>query len=137
MAFPSIAERLLYSGNRGSVEYAVRSDGTMEAKEWLDSQPATKQMSFGVLFQRLAEQGFIHNEQQFRRLRDEVWEFKRGADRLLCFHLGSRWLLTHRIKKSGGLGKCPPHEIGHAKTIGNEHVALEAKENNLKKKGGK
>ena len=113
MAEPSRAERLVVGGLFGTVEYAVRANRTMEAKEWLESQTQQKQASFDVLFRRLVTQGRNTNAQQFRQLR-------------LCFRLGKRWLLTHRIKKAGGRGKCPASEIQRADTIGHEHIAWEA-----------
>jgi hypothetical protein len=99
----SRAERTLALGRFGTVEYAVRTDGTMEAKQWFDSQGAEVLASFGVLFQRLVDEGRIFNKTQFRPLQDEVWEFKRGDHRILCYRMGNRSLLTHRIKKAGGL----------------------------------
>lgn len=135
MAGPSRAGRTLFDGPFGTVEYAVRSDGvTMEAKEWLEAQPKNTQASFAVLFDRLVNQGRIHNIQHFRRLKNDIWEFKRKGDRILCFVLGKRWLLTHRIKKAGGLGKCPPSAIKHADMIGEEHIAWETKHNQEKRR---
>lgn len=119
------SDRILASGPCGTVEYAVRLDGAQEARVWLESQPMNKQASFGVLFRRLVMEGRIHNTRQFRRLRDRVWEFKRGGDRLLCIQYKRQYLLTHRIPKAGGRGKCPPQEIDHAERIGNEHLGRE------------
>jgi hypothetical protein len=125
MAFIPESERILLNGTRASVEYAYRTDGSSESRDWLESDPAMKRR-FGVLFERLCSTGRIANETQFRRLLDPVWEFKRGDDRLLCFRVGSRFLLTHRIKKSGGIGKCPRAEIDHAKMIGREVLEAES-----------
>ena len=127
MADPPNAENVLERGLFGSVEYAVRKNGKREAKDWLESQPLELQDSFNVLFRRLVDEGEIHNETQFRRLKDQVWEFKKKIHRLLCYRSGNRTLLTHRIKKAGGRGKCPPSEIDHAEMIGLEHIEREAR----------
>lgn len=132
MVDPPNAENILDCGRFGTVEYAVRANGDREAREWLSAQPENLQISFGVLFRRLVTEGSIHNEEQFRHLRDQVWEFKRKEHRLLCFRSGNRYLLTHRIKKAGGRGKCPRSAIDHAERIGDEHIAREAR--NRKKK---
>src|SRR5690348_13160088 len=124
---PLNAENILERGPKGSVEYAVRKNGKREAKDWLEDQTPELQDAFDVLFRRLVNEGEIHNETQFRRLKDEVWEFKRQFHRLLCYRLGNRILLTHRIKKAGGRGKCPEPEIKHAEMIGLEHIEREAK----------
>ena len=125
MADPSPADRILAKGPRATVEFAVRRNGQMEAKEWLDSQPERTLASFGVFFERLVQVGRIRNETQFRNLQDDVWEFKRKIHRLLCVRIGNRYMLTHRIKKAGGSGKCPAAEIAHAESIGQEHIAWE------------
>ncbi|HLJ12098.1 MAG TPA: hypothetical protein VKU82_12965 [Planctomycetaceae bacterium] len=125
MNVPSRAERTLASGPFGTVEYAVRSTGRMEAREWLESESPKVMVSFGVLFQRLVEHGRIIDDTKFRKLDDEVWEFKRGSHRLLCYRLGNRCLLTHRIKKAGGRGLCPQGQIAHAHNVGAEHIAWE------------
>ena len=126
---PPESERLLEAGAIYVVEYAVRIDGSMPAKEWLESQTLKVQASFGVLFKRLCQDGRINNEEQFRRLHDHVWEFKRNGHRILCYCSGRRYLLTHQIKKAGGRGKCPPSEIERAETIGEEHIRIVTTEN--------
>lgn len=139
MECPSRKDRTLSQGEYGTVEYAVRANGRMEAQEWLTGQDETTQRSFAALFDRLVTHGQIKNETQFRRLDDNVWEFKRKEHRVLCYQLGSRWLLTHRIKKAGGSGKCPKSAIGRADTIGCEHQKYELREAKKKKrkKGGR
>lgn len=126
------SDRLVQHGDKCRVEYAVRSDGSMPAREWLLSQDVKVQASFGVLFKRLCGEGRINNEEQFRRLSPHVWEFKRGGHRLFCYWFGCRFLLTHRAKKAGGRGKCRPQDIELAQTIGEEHIELES---NSQKKG--
>jgi hypothetical protein len=127
MAWPSQADRIVERGKWGSVEYAVRANGSMEAKEWFGSQDVSVRTSFGVLFKRILQEGRITNELQCRQLRDTIWEFKRGGNRLLFGQVGNRRLLTHHIKK-GGPKKCPPREINRAQTIIDEHVEQEARQ---------
>jgi hypothetical protein len=126
MAWPSEADRIVERGKWGSVEYAVRANGSMEAKEWFAAQGVAVRMSFGVLFKRILQEGRITNELQCRQLRDTIWEFKRGANRLLFGQVGNRRLLTHHYKKGGQ--KCPPREIKRAQTIVDEHIEQEARQ---------
>lgn len=116
---------LLARGAKGTVEHAVRSNGDMEAKEWLDSAPLSIRVRFDHLFRKITATGRISNKEQFRKLRDQIWEFKRGGDRILCFSLGNRWLLTHHYQKGGQ--KCPPKQIERAERIMDEHIEREAK----------
>jgi phage-related protein len=98
-----------------SVEYAVRLNGTMEACEWFQKQDAKIQAKFDHLFRVVAAGHRIHNEQQFRKLSDDIWEFKRDSHRLFTFQDGSSWFLTHYYKKGGQ--KCPKRQIKHAEII--------------------
>jgi hypothetical protein len=132
MAAPSRDDRTLEKGRYGTVEFAIRADGTMEAKSWFDKSPVNVLASFDVLFRRLVDSGRIPNKEQFRQLDGDIWEFKRGDHRLLCYRIGPRVLLTHRIKKAGGRGKCPQGAITHAQNIAAEHFQWER----VNEKGG-
>lgn len=121
MPVPDREERTLASGPFCTVEYAVSENETLEAKEWFDVQPDKIRASFGVLFERLVSEGMISNKTQFRCLGGDVYEFKRSTHRLLCYHHGNRWLLTHRFKKGEKLKK----EIRKANRIGTEHIQWE------------
>ncbi len=128
MALPKDAERAVANGQYGMVEFAVKSPERMaEAWEWKADLSLKKWTSFCVLFQRLVDEGEIHNEEQFKSLSDGVWEFKRGGDRLLCFRNGNRFLLTNTLKKSGR--KNISDDIERARTIGEGHLAWEASRN--------
>ena len=132
--FPDPIDRIVILGTHTTIEYAVRADGTMEAKSWLKSQNDVVKRSFATLFFQLANHGRIHNTSHFRQIEDEIWEFKKTIHRILCFRCGRRWLLTHRFKKAGGIGKCPVREITHARNISQEHLQFEL---NAESKGGR
>lgn len=127
----SRSDRLVVKGAWGTVEYAVRSDGNMPAKDWLTESSDEGASKFAHLFRKIAGSGKISNEQHFRKLRDDIWEFKRDSNRILCFQMGRRWLLTHHYLKQRD--KCPPKEIDRAIRIKNEHIQAELKENKKKK----
>jgi hypothetical protein len=123
----SRADRLLRRGPKGSVEYAIRTNGRMEAKEWLESQSLQTQNAFAHMFRSTVEIGRIINNRQFKQLRKEIYEFKRRiGQRLFCYKLGDRWLLTHYQDKS----KLKDYgaDIERAMQIGREHVAHEQDE---------
>ena len=127
MAGPPNAENIVATGPKGTVEYAVRTNGNAEAKAWLSSQSTKVRASFGVLFERLVNSGSqFSNKTQFRKLQgmDDVWEFKRGGNRLFCFQHGRRWLLTHPYKK-GHSNKHQTSSGKHAITVANEHLDRE------------
>jgi hypothetical protein len=106
-------------GAWGSVKYARRANGYMEAKQWLNAAGEGIQSKFDHLFRRMVAFGKIVNEEHFRHLGNGIWEFKRGGDRLLCFQDERCWLLTHHYAKARR--KCPPSQIAHAETIRTEY----------------
>ena len=124
MPLPSDVDREVATGQYGSVVFAVKSDERMaEAWYWKANLPKKKWKSFESLCKRLVNEGFIINEEQFKLLHDDVFEFKRGGDRLLCFRVGKRWLLTNALKKSGR--KNITDDINKSTTIGEKHLEWE------------
>jgi hypothetical protein len=121
------ADRLLRRGPKGTVEYAIRANGKMEAKKWFEDQSTQTQAAFDHMFRSTVEIGRITNRDQFKQLEGDVYEFKRRiGQRLFCFKLGDRWLLTHHKEKSKLKNYRP--DIKRAITIGREHIAYEQQE---------
>ena len=83
---------LVEAGAWGAVRYATRSNDDMEARDWLWSADQRIQTKFSLLFRRLATTGRISNTDQFRLLRDGIWEFKRDGHRIR----GGFWSLYPR-----------------------------------------
>jgi hypothetical protein len=119
-------DRQIIRGTKCAVEYAQRSNGAMEAKEWLERQKVGIQAKFDHLFRVLADTGRISNEEHFKHLEGEIWEFKRDSDRILAFRERNSWYLTHHFRK--GRRRCPPREITRAETIREEFLEILKKE---------
>lgn len=113
---------MVETGVWGSIQYAQRADGKMEAMDWLDAQDTKIKTGFGVLFQRMASTGKIHNKELFRHLEGDIYEFKKRKDRILTFRLGNAWYLTHHYPKGGQ--KCPPKQIARANAIREEFLQI-------------
>jgi hypothetical protein len=96
----SSGDRIVTAGALFSVRYAVRASGKRPAEEFLGSLDRKAQMRLFLLMQRLCDCGRITNKQQFRKLRDEIWEFKRGSHRLFAYREDSVWYLTNGFCKS-------------------------------------
>jgi hypothetical protein len=107
-------------GRIRTVEYAVRKDETVPAKEFFDSLDERDKAFLLVRFQILANEGErgISNEDIFKRERElpedigvhgHLWTFKKktqkrpgggkGMMRIPCFLYQNRWLLTHGFWK--------------------------------------
>jgi hypothetical protein len=105
----------------GEVRYAVRQNGAREAKEWIESASDSETSKFDHPFRKISTFGRLGNIEQFRKLDDDIWEFKGGANRILCFQKDSCWFLTHHYRKSGP--KCPKKQIERAAKIRAEHLS--------------
>ena len=111
---------ILAEGWWGSVQYAVRSSGKSEAKSWFEKQKPKVQSQFDHLFRRIAQTGLISNKELFRKLKDGIFEFKRGGNRIACFRVENTWFLTHRFPKASD--KNLPKQISRARNIMHEHM---------------
>jgi len=108
---------IVATGWWGKVAYAQRLAGTMEAREWLENADLSIQSKFDQLFRRMAQSGIISNKEQFRKLSGQIWEFKRGGDRIPCFRRANIWFLTHHFAKGESTNK----EIRRAQSVMQEH----------------
>lgn len=129
MSLPSDADRLVSRG-RFSVEFGVRSATRMApAWSWMEEVDERTWVKFLHLFDRVAEQGILHDETLLKRLDGEVWEFKRPGTRVLCVRpIETRFILTNVLLKSGR--KNIKSDIAAAKRFGREHLQWEASRSN-------
>jgi hypothetical protein len=116
-------------GNR-TVEYAVRSDGTMPAREFVESLPLkTQQRILASFFHVASTAGRGVSPRIFQHERDEIWTFKckdqKRRIRLPCFRRLDRWIVTHGfIKPPRALW--PEQQFALAFEIMHEVIAREA-----------
>lgn len=120
------SEDIVAKGPFAIVAYARRSNGKRPAKEYIESLQKPDRAKLAKRFIYLAQIGQIYTREQFRKLggkSGKIFEFKvLPGIRVLCFHQGNKWLLTHGFKKQ--MGKTPPKEIQRAEQIMKEHMAL-------------
>jgi len=114
---PSIVAR----GEWGTIEYAVRDNGTRPAEEFLRSRDPSDRAKLAALFRRLADFGRIDNRQKFKKVDGEIFEFKCFQIRIGCFQQGRTWFLTHGFVKKQD--KWPKSELARAETIRREHMS--------------
>ena len=122
-----IPERyVIAEGPHGSIECAVRSNGRMEARDFLES-PECKRFNPALLalFQVIVNADPDDDEVRPKALKKTVIrEFKKGQVRLFCFRDGSASVLTHGdLKKSN---QTPPANIQRAEKIRREDLQIAA-----------
>jgi Gp49-like protein DUF891 len=124
-----MAQTILCSGRKIQIEFAVRANGTMPAKEFFDNDlTELERQKLRPPMARLADDGRVANEERFKRVEGtkELWEFKLHQVRMPGFYLpGGRFVLTHGLrKKKDRLSKS---DIEVAETIRGEHIGRERK----------
>ncbi|HDY65087.1 MAG TPA: type II toxin-antitoxin system RelE/ParE family toxin [Phycisphaerae bacterium] len=86
-------------GTYGSILCAVRRNGNSPAKKFLESLDESMLRRFYVLFKKMVSCGQITNRKQFKKVQDDIWEFKRFQHRIGCFREGPDLVLTHGFVK--------------------------------------
>lgn len=92
----------LSRGRRGTV-FALVVDGRDEVADFLNDLPLPLFDKLEGMIERLADDGFIANQEKFRRLDAGVYELKlwRPPLRVFCFQHGPDWVCTHADRKPG------------------------------------
>lgn len=117
---------IVVQGTARTIEFAVCSNGSMPAKEFIEGLDESDQRKLDTLFRRLAETGRIFNREQFKLVEGEIYEFKRHQVRVGCFQIGSRWILTHGFIKKRN--EWPKSELVRASQIRKEHLERERRQ---------
>ena len=121
-------EKIICKDKWGTVEFAVRKNGSMPAKEFLykvKRRDRTNRARLDVLFMRLAQRGKNNlSEGVFDNLTKEIFEFKRHPYRVACFFIENRCFLTHGFRKRPGYAFVAK-EIQTATEIMAEHLERE------------
>lgn len=101
-----LSREVLRSGQRCTV-FALIVDGRCEATDYLMELPESVRSKMEAVIRGLANEGFVPNQQKFRRLDAGVYELKLRDPpvRLFCFQDGRNWVCTHGHTKPG------PHEL--------------------------
>ena len=122
-----MSNHILCSGRKFTIEFAIRSNGTMPAKEFYDNELSEQERAkLKPPITRLADDGRVDNRERFKKVEDtdELFEFKSHQVRILGFFLrGGRFILTHGLRKKQD--KLPKGEIKIAETIRAEHINRE------------
>jgi hypothetical protein len=122
-----MARQILCAGRRITIEFAVRSNGTMPAKDFYENDLSEEERTkLKPPFARLADDGHVANKERFKKVEGtkELWEFKLHQVRIPGFYLpGGRFILTHGLRKKQD--RLPKTEIDTAEKIRSEHIKRE------------
>ncbi|HXJ14016.1 MAG TPA: type II toxin-antitoxin system RelE/ParE family toxin [Candidatus Limnocylindrales bacterium] len=99
---PSGLDNLLLAGEKLAIVFAVRTNGSMPAKDFFDGELTdAERRKFRPPMERLAETRRVENREHFKKVEaTNLWEFKSHQIRLLGGYLDDgRFALAHGIKK--------------------------------------
>ena len=101
-----LSREVLRSGRQCTVFALVVGRGC-EATDYLMELPEDVRSKLETIIRGLADEGFVPNQQKFRRLDAGVYELKlrNPPVRLFCFQDGRNWVCTHGHTKPG------PHKL--------------------------
>ncbi len=129
MAGPFRPQLVVPRGAWGTVEFAVRLNDSMPAREFLDELGEDAAV-FLALFVEMAAAGRTNSPNRFSKELGRINGFKAQIKnrqiRFPCFQKGNRWILTHGFYKPGaqkGKGRWPKKEFDRAATIMHEHLS--------------
>ena len=124
-----MSSQILCSGRKFTIEFAIRSNGTMPAKDFYDNELSEQERTkLKPPITRLADDGRVDNKERFKKVEgtEELFEFKSHQVRILGFFRPcGRFVLTHGLRKKQD--KLPKSEIKMAETIRAEHIEREQK----------
>ncbi len=110
-------------GRLRTIRYARSANGEYLAHVFLESSDVSEKDKARLYryFRVLADEGWIRNDEQFKKLTEHLWEFKNHQIRVGTFQVGPVWYLTHGfIKKRDDWRKA---EIERGERIREEHIA--------------
>ena len=113
---------LVAHGRQRDVVYAIRNNGQMPARDFLDGlQPAHK-ARFLAYFRHLCNTGRLATNRlkKLETAKGVAWEFRDPKWRIGAFQHGRQWVLTHGFPKRGR--KTPRRQIEMIERIREEHL---------------
>ena len=66
---------IVVRGSMRTIEYAVCTNGTMPAKEFIEGMDVSGQRKIAALFESMARRGNVPNREQFKPVRKKIFEF--------------------------------------------------------------
>lgn len=118
--------KIIYEGEKFTVEVAARSNGAMPAYDFMNKLPDRDQTKVMAIVTRLADIGHIRNKEKFKCIGNNLYEIKSFQIRIFCCFAKGRLiiLISGYIKKSNKLKKT---EINKALQIKDEYNKLRVK----------
>lgn len=93
-------DHVAIEGQKFRLIWAVDARGEMPARAFYLDQSEGDRAKLLALFKRLADFGVIANREKFKKVEDDLWEFKSFQLRILgAFRPNRIFLLAHGVRK--------------------------------------
>jgi hypothetical protein len=110
-------------GRWGSIVLAECASGDCPAAEFIADLEMSDKAKVKALLQRFADEGKIVNRVKFKKIADDLFEFKSFQIRLFCYITANQVVITHGAKKKRD--DLNPADITRAKRIRQEHELIQ------------
>lgn len=118
---------IAYAGSAFTIAFATCADGSKPALDFYNELEDSDKAKLNTMFRYLGDQGRIANPEKFKKVDDELWEFKSHQIRMPCKFGDDRTvIISHGFFKKGD--KIPPEQIKRARRILQEDANRCAKE---------
>ena|ERR1017187_305568 len=118
-----MALREICRGRWGNVVLAVLAKDVCPAAEFIATLDARDKAKLNALFQRFSDHGFITNREKFKKVADDLFEFKSFRVRMFCYIKNRQLVITHGvIKKRDDLKQA---DIDRGERIRNEYENIQ------------
>ncbi|HUZ16916.1 MAG TPA: type II toxin-antitoxin system RelE/ParE family toxin [Spirochaetia bacterium] len=115
-------ERLIYTGEKFSIEWYFTPNGRSQAKEYYDGLALEERAKAMALFKRMADFGQIFDSTKFTKETEKLYVFKPQPHRFFCFFVkGRRIFVVSAYQKQSK--KTPPREIERAEDMRRQYLA--------------
>jgi len=98
---------------------AVLADRVCPAADFIEGLSAGDKAKLKALFGRFAEHGYITNREKFKKVADDVFEFKSFQIRMFCYLKNRQVVITHGVKKKRD--DLSPADIDRVRRFRNEY----------------
>ncbi|MCS5712851.1 MAG: type II toxin-antitoxin system RelE/ParE family toxin [Candidatus Babeliales bacterium] len=117
---------IVIEGSKFTIEWYYNKNYKSDVFEHYESLSASEQMDALVLFEIMAKEGKILNTTKFNSEGDQIYAFKPGQERFICFFChGKKIIVTNAYRKK--TQKMPPREKDKAKKRRKDYLDRVAK----------
>jgi Phage derived protein Gp49-like (DUF891) len=116
--------REISRGQWGVVGLAVLAKNACPAADFIADLEDRDKAKLKALFNRFSEYGLINNREKFKKIADDLFEFKSFQIRIFCYITGRQLVITHGVKKKRD--DLNPADIDRARRIRNEYEGIQS-----------